>query len=175
MLKKYADVIVFSLVALISIFLLYIYEPESVAVAIDFAIDNIIELTMIFIFACLLAGLIDVYVEKEMIIKLFNPERRDITNYFIATILGIITPGPVYSIFPIVLVLKKKGARTDFIISYLTGQTLMGPMRVPLEIWFLGWWFFIYRAFVTVIIGVLAGILSRPFVKWIDKELITKL
>lgn len=161
--------------ALMYLLLYLLSGMEAAITALNFATENLIDLIIIFTFACLLAGLIDAFIEKEMILRFFNPKRNDIMNYFIATIVGIATPGPVYGIFPIVLILKKKGARSDFLISYLTGQTLMGPMRVPLELLFLGVNFLIYRTIITVAIGIMAGLLSRPFVKWVDAELEKKL
>ena len=151
----------------ISYIYFYLFNESLFYIAVTFSLENIFEVILIFIFAAYLAALIDVFVNKEIILRMFSNERHFITNYFIATIAGIITPGPVYSIFPIVVVLRKKGVREDIIVSYLTGQTLMGPMRVPLELLFLGFNFFVYRAIVTVIIGLLAGLFTRPIVNWI--------
>ena len=84
-----------------------------------------------------------------------------------ATILGILTPGPVYAIYPIVFALKKKGVQNGILVSYITGQTLMGPARVPLEIGVMGLRFFLYRLLLSLLMGPLAGLLyilmSRKF------------
>ena len=149
---------------------LYSISPESALTAFDFSVQNLIEVSIIFVFAAFLAALIDVYVDKELILKVFNPNRNHVYNYLFATIIGIATPGPVYSIFPIVLMLREKGADDDILISYLTGQTLMGPMRTPLELWFLGLEFFVYRTIITVLIGVLAGIMTRMVINWIGES-----
>ena len=84
-----------------------------------------------------------------------------------ATILGILTPGPVYAIYPIVFALKKKGVENSILVSYITGQTIMGPARVPLEIGVMGLRFFLYRLLLSLLMGPLAGLLymimSRKF------------
>ncbi|MCD6490844.1 MAG: permease [Candidatus Njordarchaeia archaeon] len=163
-------VLIFVLIVLGSYVLLYITLPNMVSIAIEVSIQNFMDVFLIFIFAALLASLADLYIDKELILKVFDPNRNSIYNYAIATAIGIITPGPVYSIFPIVLVLRKKGATEDILISYLTAQTLMGPIRVPLEIVFLGVEFLVFRTIVTVIIGILAGVLTKPLVGWIRAE-----
>ncbi len=86
---------------------------------------------------------------------------------FYATLLGILTPGPVYAIYPVVLALKKKGIQNPIIVSYITGQTIIGPARVPFEVGLFGIKFFAYRLMLSVIMGPLAGLLyimiSRRF------------
>jgi uncharacterized membrane protein YraQ (UPF0718 family) len=78
---------------------------------------------------------------------------------FYATILGILTPGPVYAIYPVVLALKKKGISNPILVSYITGQTIIGPARVPFEVGLFGIKFFAYRLALSVIMGPLAGFL----------------
>lgn len=86
---------------------------------------------------------------------------------FYATLLGILTPGPVYAIYPVVLALKRKGIQNPIIVSYITGQTIIGPARVPFEVGLFGIKFFAYRLMLSVIMGPLAGLLyimiSRRF------------
>lgn len=75
-----------------------------------------------------------------------------------ATILGILTPGPVYAIYPIVLALRKKGVENPILVSYITGQTIIGPARIPFEVGLFGLDFFAYRLILAVPMGVLAGL-----------------
>ena len=85
--------------------------------------------------------------------------RHQIRYLFIATILGILTPGPVYAIYPIVLALKKKGVENPILVSYITGQTIIGPARIPFEVGLFGLDFFLYRLALSILMGTLAGFL----------------
>lgn len=76
-----------------------------------------------------------------------------------ATVLGILTPGPVYAIYPIVLALKQKGVKNTILVSYITGQTIIGPARIPFEVGLFGLDFFVYRFLLAVPMGVFAGLL----------------
>lgn len=97
--------------------------------------------------------------------------RRQVWYLFIATILGILTPGPVYAIYPIVLALKKKGVENPILVSYITGQTIIGPARIPFEMGLFGLDFFLYRLVLSVVMGASAGILYIWFSKILpDKE-----
>jgi len=76
-----------------------------------------------------------------------------------ATVFGIMTPGPVYAMYPIVFSLKKKGIRNHILVSYITGQTMIGPARISLEVGLLGFNFFMWRVFLSLVMGTLAGFL----------------
>jgi uncharacterized membrane protein YraQ (UPF0718 family) len=97
--------------------------------------------------------------------------RHRVWYLFFATILGILTPGPVYAIYPIVLALKKKGVENPILVSYITGQTIIGPARIPFEMGLFGLDFFLYRLALSIVMGTLAGILYILFSKILpDKE-----
>ena len=97
--------------------------------------------------------------------------RHRIRYSFIATILGILTPGPVYAIYPIVKALKIKGVKNPILVSYITGQTIIGPARIPFEVGLFGLKFFAYRAVLSVGMGVLAGLLYALLSRrWPDQK-----
>jgi uncharacterized membrane protein YraQ (UPF0718 family) len=84
-----------------------------------------------------------------------------------AGVLGILTPGPVYAIYPVVFALKQKGVQNPILVSYITGQTIIGPARIPFEVGLFGLHFFAYRLFLAVVIAPLAGMLYILFSKWL--------
>ena len=88
-----------------------------------------------------------------------------------ATVLGILTPGPVYAIYPIVMVLKRKGVKNSILVSYITGQTIIGPARIPFEVGLFGLNFFLYRLMLAIPMGVLAGFLYMRLSRyWPDQK-----
>ena len=104
-------------------------------------------------------------------VHLFIPDdfaQKRLTNnrfryLFYATVLGIMTPGPVYAMYPIVFSLKKKGIQNHILVSYITGQTMVGPARISLEVGLLGFNFFIWRFILSLFMGTLAGFLYFLF------------
>jgi uncharacterized membrane protein YraQ (UPF0718 family) len=113
--------------------------------------------------AIIISFLVERFVSTEFVAKHLAGSRKRHLLY--ATILGILTPGPVYAIYPIVLSLKSKGLPNHIIVSYLTGQTIIGPARIPFEVGLLGPKFFFYRVVISIFVGALAGYLYLWFSK----------
>lgn len=94
-----------------------------------------------------------------------------LSHLFYATLLGVLTPGPVYAIYPIVIVLKKKGIKNPILVAFLTGQTIIGPARAPFEIGFFGLKFYLYRILLALIMGPIAALLFIFLSQfWPDKK-----
>jgi uncharacterized membrane protein YraQ (UPF0718 family) len=172
--RKYLDAIMVEgmLFVLLLIFFVWVVltVPTRIGAAIDFSVVNLVETIPIFIVASLLAGWVDAWVDKDIVTRLFQ-EKNLVTSLIMITVLGVMTPGPIYSIFPIVWVLRKKGIQSHYLIAFLTGQTLMGPMRIPLELYYLGIPFFLFRLFSSILLGVFAGLCAYPLRKNLDVAL----
>lgn len=81
---------------------------------------------------------------------------------WLATLLGIITPGGPYTAFPIVYALYISGADIGATIAYVTAWCMMGVQRlVNWEIPFLGADFVIVRMIATTPFVILAAALAR--------------
>lgn len=137
--------------------LLFIFSPKNLMTIFRENYIIIIKILYLTVFAIIISSLIHFLIPAEFV------ERHLKRNKFIylvyAAILGILTPGPVYAIYPIVVVLKKKGVQNSILVSYLTGQTIIGPARIPFEVGIFGAKFFIYRVVLSIAMGTLAGIL----------------
>ncbi|MFP4459095.1 MAG: permease [Candidatus Zixiibacteriota bacterium] len=138
-------------------FILFMISPSLV-------IDNIIErfyANMKIIFLALIAICISIVIHFLVPVSLIEKHMSggNLLSYFIAGILGMITPGPTICIYPIILVLHKKGISYPVLVSYITGQTLIGPARIPYEVGILGPNFFIYRVLTAIVMAPLAGML----------------
>ena len=73
--------------------------------------------------------------------------------------------------FPVVLVLARKGVKPHFLVAFIAGQTMMGPMRIPLELYYLGATFLVLRAILALIMGIVSGLLTLPVTRWLDTDL----
>ncbi len=172
--RRYIDAIIVEGVLLVFLafffIIVYLTQPSQVQYALDFSATNLIETIPIFIVASFLAGWMDAWIDRDLITR-FLTGRNLLVGLTIVTCVGIITPGPIYSIFPLVYVLKKKGVDSHYLIAFMTGQTLMGPLRIPLELYYLGLNFFIFRLISSVILGIFAGLCAYPLNTKLNKAL----
>ncbi|MHA1485440.1 MAG: permease [Candidatus Thorarchaeota archaeon] len=145
--KRHLDAIMLEgfLVVLLAFFFIVVYltQPSQIQYALDFSATNLIETIPIFIVASFLAGWMDAWIDRDLITR-FLTGRNLLVGLTIVTCVGIVTPGPIYSIFPLIYVLKRKGVGSHYLIAFMTGQTLMGSLRIPLELHYLGLNFFIF-------------------------------
>ncbi len=132
--------------------------------------NELITIIPIFLVATFLAGLVDIWVDKELVVRVFRKTGLLGGLLFIST-LGVITPGPIFAMFPVVLVLARKGVESHFLVAFIAGQTMMGPMRIPLEIYYLGINFLIVRAILALVMGIVSGLLTYPVSKWLNEDL----
>ena len=138
-------------------FLLMVISPEKVVPILIESIGISIWILFLTVIAVVISVAIHYFVPHDFAEKYLSKDKKRYLLY--ATLLGILTPGPVYAIYPIVFSLKNKGIQNHILVSYITGQTIIGPARAPFEIGLLGLNFFIYRIILAVIMGTLAGFL----------------
>jgi uncharacterized membrane protein YraQ (UPF0718 family) len=145
------------IILLIASGILFVFSPTGVSKTFQENISLIVKILGLTILAVIISMVIHYVVPRQYIERNIAGTRK--WHFLYAGILGIITPGPVYAIYPIIFALKKKGAQNAILVSYITGQTLIGPARIPLEADLLGSRFFLYRVLLTLIMAPLAGIL----------------
>ena len=135
-------------------------------------IANIIYLTLanflkflpILIVAIVTAQIIGSYIPKDMREKILKEKGRNIIR---ASGIGIATPGPLAAYLPLLKVLNEKGLPLSIIVAFITGQTLVGPMRLFLEVKYFGIIFFVYRVIISFLIAVGIGMCFRFLEKYI--------
>jgi len=84
--------------------------------------------------------------------------KNNTNNITRATIIGILTPGPLIGYLPLLKTLRDKGLSTPIIASFITGQTLIGPIRLFIEVALFGWAFFLARVLSALLTGQLIGL-----------------
>ena len=146
---------------LLASFLLMVISPEKFVLALREYTDIGILILLATVVAVMISVAIHYLVPPDFAEKHLSKNKKRYLLY--ATLLGILTPGPVYAIYPIVFSLKNKGIQNHIIVSYITGQTIIGPARAPFEIGLLGLNFFLYRVMLAVVMGTLAGFLYILF------------
>lgn len=146
-----------SIFLIIISFILLIIFDKNVFELLSANLDMIIKILYLTCFAVLISTGINYLMPVDFVKNRLKGNK--LIYLFYATVFGILTPGPVYAIYPIVLVLKKKGIQNPILVAYITGQTIIGPARIPFEVGLFGLDFFLYRIALSLVMGPLAGIL----------------
>ena len=108
----------------------------------------------ILIGAVLLSQFAKLFVHEKTVKKHIHDNGRGI---MLSTAVGISTPGPLLAYLPILKELKKKGVSVSALASFITGQTLIGPGRLVLEVGYFGPLFFLARVVLSFCIGICVG------------------
>jgi uncharacterized membrane protein YraQ (UPF0718 family) len=118
------------------------------------------------ILAFAIAGLVQVLVPREFIIKWLGAG-SGFKGIMIATLVGAVTPGGPYVSFPIVASLYKSGASVGTVVAFVTAWSVWAVSRFPLEIGLVGPKLAIARFLSTLIVPPLAGLFAQAvFGRW---------
>jgi uncharacterized membrane protein YraQ (UPF0718 family) len=120
----------------------------------------------ILLIAIFVSQIIKTYLHEDKIKKITGETEK---NFAKAAGIGLITPGPLLIYLPILKSLKNKGMPLSLLAAFITGQTLIGPGRIFLEVGYFGTKFFIYRVFFAFLIALAVAtgfkILEKNFLK----------
>ncbi|UCE83277.1 MAG: permease [Deltaproteobacteria bacterium] len=145
----------------------YHKSPELPIQAVKSGGGLLLQLIPVLILAFFVAGLIEVLLPKELLIRWVG-EGSGFKGILIGTLLGAVAPGGPFIQFPIVAAMFKAGAHIGPLIAYLSAWALIGINRViAFEIPLLGFQITFTRLLCSfifpVIIGYLASFVSvRP-------------
>lgn len=112
--KKYRF---FLLLILIQVLLL-IFQPTVGQNALKITGKNVIEMLSVIPPIFLLLGLLDVWVDRETMIR-YMGEKSGLIGVLIAFLLGSAVAGPLYAAFPIAGVLLKKGSKLSNVLIFI--------------------------------------------------------
>ncbi|MEA2096344.1 MAG: hypothetical protein U9P73_06605 [Candidatus Cloacimonadota bacterium] len=79
---------------------------------------------------------------------------------FYAELLGFISPGPRYIIYPILIKLQEFGINVGVIVALISGHVLIEPSTFFVEAGFFGLRFPIKRFAVSLIVTYMAGVIT---------------
>lgn len=114
--------------------------------------DSMVEVLIIIPPTFVLLGLLDVWVEKDTMIKLMG-EKSGMIGVAIAYMMGSFAAGPLYVAFPMAGMMLKKGSRISNVLIFLGAwSTTKIPMLI-FEVSSMGWKFMTAR-FVLDVPGV---------------------
>jgi uncharacterized membrane protein YraQ (UPF0718 family) len=113
-LKKYRLFII----TLIVLGILYIFNKEMAIKSAKTTLSSLKQMLIYIPPIFVLLGLLDVWVEKEAIIKLMGENSR-IKGVLLSIVIGSCAAGPLYGAFPIAAVFMKKGVKFSNILIFI--------------------------------------------------------
>jgi uncharacterized membrane protein YraQ (UPF0718 family) len=133
--------------------------------------DNLLEMLSVIPPIFILLGLLDVWVQKETMIKLMG-ERSGFIGITIAFLLGSAAAGPLYAAFPVAGVLLRKGSKLSNVFIFIGAWSTTKIPMLLFEASSMGWKFMITR-FIVDIPGIfLIALMTEKVITAKDKKLI---
>jgi len=141
--------------------LLYLWAgwvaPERTFRALQSASSLMLSVVLLIIAVMGLVGLVQVWISRDAVARLLGKE-GGLRALLLAALCGTLLIGPPYIIFPLLMAVRKHGARWAVVTIVLAAYAVKLPM-IPFEVGFLGWSFSLGRSFLTLVFAIPTGLL----------------
>lgn len=131
-------------------------SPEGAGQALAIGARTLASVLPIVVAVFGLVGLIQVWLSRDLVARLLGRE-GGFRALFIAAACGTVLIGPAYIIFPLLMSIRRQGARWAVITIVLATYAVKVQM-LPLEIEFLGWTFSLSRSLLTILAAIPLGL-----------------
>ncbi len=152
---------------LIAVLIIYgiavLLKPEILKPSFEFFSNIIISIIPIFILIFVLMALTNYFVDPQTLVKYIG-QQAGAKSWLIAVVTGIISTGPIYMWYPLLADLKKNGARTGFLATFLYNRAIKLPL-LPMIIFYFGWIYTAVLTIVMVLFSVIQGMIIERLVR----------
>ncbi len=156
-LKRYSIFIFLLLVNIIVI----IFFPAIGQNSLKLSFSNLVEMLQIVPPIFILLGLLDVWVEKEKMMKLIG-DNSGILGVIIAFLIGSAAAGPLYAAFPVAGVLLRKGSKLSNVFIFIGAWSTTKIPLLLFEASSMGWKFMLTRLAIDIPgIAIMAYIIEK--------------
>jgi uncharacterized membrane protein YraQ (UPF0718 family) len=145
LLKRYQFFLILAVVNAIIVFAIPSIGMKSIKLTWDNTLQMLAVIPPIFI----LLGLLDVWVQRETMIKLMG-EKSGIIGILIAFFLGSAAAGPLYAAFPVAGVLLKKGSKFSNVLIFIGAWSTTKIPMLLFETTSMGWKFMLTRFLIDI-------------------------
>ena len=135
--------------------------------------DNMLEMLSVIPPIFILLGLLDVWVQKETMIKLMG-EKSGLLGIGIAFFMGSAAAGPLYAAFPIAGILLKKGSKLSNVLIFIGAWSTTKIPMLLFEASSMGWEFMVTRFLINIPGILLIAFLIEKLLVQKDKDMIYK-
>lgn len=133
--------------------------------------DNMLEMLSVIPPIFVLLGLLDVWVQKETMIKLMG-DKSGLVGIAIAFFLGSAAAGPLYAAFPVAGVLLKKGSKLSNVLIFIGAWSTTKIPMLLFEASAMGWKFMVTRFLIDIPGIFLIAMVTEKVLAGRDKEMI---
>lgn len=145
LLKRYK---LFIMLAIINVALI-IFFPHIGQKSLNITWSNTLEMLSVIPPIFILLGLLDVWVQRETMIK-FMGEKSGVIGITIAFLLGSAAAGPLYAAFPVAVVLLKKGSKFSNVLIFIGAWSTTKIPLLLFEASAMGWQFMLTRFLIDI-------------------------
>ena len=117
------------------------------------------DMAIYIIFGVLIAGVLKQIIPKDFVSKHLGSD--NFSSVIKSSLFGIPLPLCSCSVIPFATSLKKEGASSGSVLSFLISTPITGADSILATYGFFGWFFTIYRVITSLIIAMVAGILEN--------------
>ncbi len=135
----------------------FLLRPERAMAALHTTLNTFGSVILLIMAVFGLVGLLQVWISRDIVVRLLGRD-SGIKSLLLATFCGTLLIGPAYLVFPLLMEIRKQGARWAVVAIVLTSYAVKLQM-LPIESGFLGWPFTIGRALVTLAIAIPTGLI----------------
>ncbi len=169
LLKRYK---LFLILAIINM-LIIIFFPMVGIKSINITWNNTLEMLSVIPPIFILLGLLDVWVQRETMIK-YMGEKSGIIGITIAFLLGSAAAGPLYAAFPVAGVLIKKGSKFSNVLIFIGAWSTTKIPLLLFETSSMGWKFMLTRFLIDIPGIILIAYVTERLLTKKEKESIYK-
>ncbi|WP_068963155.1 permease [Desulfosporosinus sp. BG] len=158
-------------VLLIINIVVYGLYPSVGRKSIDITWSNTMEMLSVIPPIFILLGLLDVWVQRETMIKLMG-EKSGIIGILIAFFLGSAAAGPLYAAFPVAGVLLHKGSKFSNVLIFIGAWSTTKIPMLLFEASSMGWKFMITRFLINIPGIILIAFITERLLNEKEKQYI---
>lgn len=160
----------FLILAAINVAILFAFPPIGMK-SLSLTWDNALEMLSVIPPIFILLGLLDVWVQRDTMIKLMG-EKSGFIGILIAFFLGSAAAGPLYAAFPIAGVLLKKGSKLSNVLIFIGAWSTTKIPMLLFETTSMGWQFMLTRFLVNIPVIALIAYITQKLLKAEDIKII---
>ena len=131
--------------------------PARAGQALRYSGELLLSVSVLVLAVMGLVGLVQVWISRDTVARLLG-EEGGAKALLLAALCGTLLIGPPYVIFPLLMTVRRQGARWAVVTIVLAAYAVKLPM-IPLEVGFLGWPFSLGRSLLTLLFAFPTGLL----------------
>ena len=154
--------IIMGVIAVVLLFIGYQKGGGEHILGLKSAWSMMLQVIPLLVVAFIMAGMIQVLIPTELISKWIGAE-SGLRGILIGTVVGAFAPGGPFISLPIAAGLLRAGASIGTMVAFITGWSIFGFNRLPMEIGLLGWKFTLIRLTCSFLFPMVAGLIANLF------------